>query len=260
MTYQPVIPLGGYAGWRYLSQTLDAQKQIFAASSSIQRETTHFRENIAAVLDAETLVEDRQLLNVALTAHGLGEDINAKAFIRKVLDEGTINPDAFANKLSDKRYASLATSFGFDLGTPNTVLSTFAEPLTTKYIDKRFEQAVGETNNALRMALNVAPSIDDIVDTASTEDGDWYSVMGNTALRRVFEGAMGLPESFAAVDIDQQLTQFKERSESIFGTDKVADFQDPETQEKLIRLFLIRTDDGSSASLSPAAIALSLLG
>jgi hypothetical protein len=59
-------------------------------------------------------VGDRRLLEVALGAFGLDDDIRNRFFIRKVLEEGTTSPSRrFANRLSDKRYLALAETFGF---------------------------------------------------------------------------------------------------------------------------------------------------
>ena len=103
MSFQPVIPLTGYLGWRFLERTSDAQQDIFAKSQPVQRATDHFREKIGKVNSAADLVNDRQLLSVALGAFGLDADINNRAFIQKVLEDGTLSQDALANRLADNR-------------------------------------------------------------------------------------------------------------------------------------------------------------
>jgi len=55
---QPLLPLGGYAGWRFLSQTLPAQMERFAANPVEAREIDHFRKTISSVTTAEALVSD----------------------------------------------------------------------------------------------------------------------------------------------------------------------------------------------------------
>ena len=76
MTFQPIVPLTGYVGWRFLQNTLERQQETFNQSSQVQRDTTYFRENIGKIQTAEELVNDRRLLSVALGAYGLDEDIN----------------------------------------------------------------------------------------------------------------------------------------------------------------------------------------
>jgi hypothetical protein len=259
MTFQPVIPLSGYTGWRFLTRTLDQQQQAYTQSAPVARATTYFRENIAKAKTVDDLMGDRRLLEVALGAFGLSADINNTAFIRKVLAEGTLNDDAFANRLSDKRYAALARTFGFgDLGS-RTNLSTFADKMLARFQDRQFERAVGEINGDMRVALNLASGLKDIFDQELPADAQWFAVMGSPPVRSIFETALGFPSSFGAIDIDQQRTAFEDRARSVFGTDKVADFADPQLQEKLIRLYLVRSETNAFVSASGGSVALSLL-
>jgi hypothetical protein len=259
MTFQPVIPITGYAGWRFLQRTLDTQKEAFAQTAVFQRQTDYFRENIGKIKSAEELVSDRRLLEVALGAFGLDEDINNKAFIQKILADGTLSSDALANRLSDKRYAALSREFGFgDLGS-RTNLSTFADKMLARFQDRQFERAVGEINGDMRVALNLASGLKDIFDQELPADAQWFAVMGSPPVRSIFETALGFPSSFGAIDIDQQRTAFEDRARSVFGTDKVADFADPQLQEKLIRLYLVRSETNAFVSASGGSVALSLL-
>ena len=104
MSFQPLVPFGGYAGWTLLDRTLDRQLEAFSNNPVNDRDMQYFRENIGTIVSAEELVSDYQLLRVALGAFGLQDDLPNRAFIRKALEEGTTNRDAFVNKLADKRY------------------------------------------------------------------------------------------------------------------------------------------------------------
>lgn len=258
MTYQPVLPLGGYTGWRYLQRTLATQQATYNKSAPVQRATDYFKANIAKAKTAADLVGDRRLLQVALGAFGLSDDIDSKAFIQKVLEGGTLKPGALANKLSDKRYAALALEFGYGNLGARTGLSTFADKIIAKYTAKSFEQAVGDQDNSMRLALNLKEELANITATTTNANAQWYYVMGNEPLRKVFETALGLPSTLSAVDVDKQLTTFKSRAQAMFGTSKLSDFSDSAKQEKLIRLFLVRSE-AQASGLSSAAMALTLL-
>lgn len=259
MTYQPVLPLSGYTGWRFLQRTLDTQTKAFNQSPEIKRATEYFKENIGKVRTVDDLMKDRRLLDVALKAFGLDDDINNKAFIKKVLAEGTLKDTAFANRLSDKRYTEFARVFGFgDLGA-RTGLATFPDAIITRFNSRQFEKAVGEQSSEMRLALNVNTGIKDVLTNSSTSTGQWFGVMGNAPLRTVFETALGFSASFGQIDLDQQLTAFKSRAKSIFGSDDLKSFADPATQEKLIRLYMVRAEAAAATGSSPASRALSLL-
>lgn len=260
MTYQPVIPGGGNLGWTFLKQTRESQQAAFDSSTTIQNNSDYFRENIAEVSSAEELVSDRRLLSVALGAFGLDDDINNSFFVQKVLEEGSIDPESFANRLADKRYLAMAEAFAFDLSPANTALRDFPDEILESYKVRQFEIAVGEQNQDLRLALDAEREIAELAKQEYEEDTAWFMIMGNPALREVFEFALGLPSELAAVDIDQQLEIFRDKSDRLFGVTNPAEFVDPELQEKLVRNFLFRSElDAASSATSRGTVALSLL-
>ena len=134
MNFQPVLPLGGYSGWLFLERTADAQRETFSESAAIVRVTDAFRERIGDITSAADLVADRELLSVALGAFGLDDDINSKAFIETILEEGTSDSGALANRLSDSRYADFSAAFGFgETELTRTGLSTFPDEIIERY-------------------------------------------------------------------------------------------------------------------------------
>jgi hypothetical protein len=260
MSFQPVLPLSGYVGWRFLERTAAAQETTFAESRPIQRATDYFRENIGSVRTAADLVNDRQLLAVALGAFGLDDDINNRAFIQKILEDGTTADDALANRLADNRYADFSRAFGFgDSAIPNTVFSSFAGDIVQRFESQQFARAIGEQNNDLRLARNVNSGLADVLDRTSTNNGQWFAIMGNAPLRSVFQTAFGLPASISSIDIDRQREIFQERARSVLGTDDLSQIATPAEEEKLIRLFLIRSEANAIATTSAGATALALL-
>lgn len=260
MSFQPVVPLTGYVGWRFLERTSDAQQTAYANSAPVARATDYFRENIGKITTAADLVADRQLLSVALGAFGLDEDINNTFFIRSILEQGTLRDDALANRLADTRYASFARAFGFgDVFPPRTVLSDFPDEIVSQYQSAQFARAVGDQNNDLRLAMNVSTGMAEVLDAVSTNRGRWFSIMGNPPLREVFQTALGLPPSIASIDLDQQRAIFEERATAVLGSGDVGALADPAAQEKLIRLFLVRSEAAQISAASGASTALTLL-
>ncbi|MEM6637766.1 MAG: DUF1217 domain-containing protein [Pseudomonadota bacterium] len=263
MTFAPIIPLGGFAGWSFLNRTRDQQEATFVAQPQLSRETAYFAENIGSVTSAADLVADRQLLKVTLGAFGLGDDLNNRAFIQKVLEEGTLDSDAFANRLTDTRYREMSAAFGFgDLGTPNTQISTFPDEIISAYQTQEFEIAVGNQSSDMRLALTLEREIGDLAsNTSNTEGGKWFLIMGNEPLRTVFQTALGLPTDIASIDVEKQRELFENKALSVFGDKSVAQFSDPDKQEELIRRFFALGEVASTnaAIQSGASAALFLL-
>lgn len=260
MSYTPVIASGGNAGWAFLQRTREVQQTAFETSGRLQRDTEYFKENIGKVKTAEALMSDHRLLSVALGAFGLDEDIGNKFFIRKALEEGTLSQDAFANKLSDKRYRALSNAFGFDISPPNTQISDFGDKITRAYKERQFEVAVGEQDQNLRLVMGFDRELGTLAERGSSIDTMWFTIMATQPLRKVFEGALNLPTATGALDIERQLEIFKEKSSAFFGTDNPKDFLDEGKQEELTRRFLVRADlQTGITSTSPGSIALTLL-
>lgn len=260
MTYSPVVPFGGYAGWKFLARTRDAQQEAFAASREIRRDDAYFRERIGTIRTAGDLVADRRLLSVALGAFGLSDDIDNRYFIRKVLEDGTLDTKALANKLADKRYLEFSRAFGFgDFATPRTQLSDFADRILAAYKTRRFEEAVGQSNDQMRLAMNAERELAVIAGRNQSPDAKWFAVLGSAPLREVFQTALGLPSAFAAIDLDQQLVALKDKAERFLGSGDIADFSDPKKVEDLVRLYLLRAETQVGTGYSASSAALTLL-
>ena len=257
MSFSAVLPLSGYTGWAFLKRTMAKQQALPAQ----QRDEAYFRENIGKADTAEKLVSDKRLLRIALTAFGLEGDVNSKAFVQKILEGGTLSTDSLANKLADKQYQKFSAAFGYgDFSVPRTKLSTFADEILTQYRSRSFETAVGEQNNTYRLALNAERELPVLAAKTSSDAAKWYTILGNEPLRQVFQTALGLPDSFSSIDIDQQVAVLKSKVKAAFGSSEVSQFSDATTMEKLTRRFLVRSEIKElGTGNSPAATALALL-
>lgn len=261
MSFQPLVPVGGLAGWRFLNRTLETQQDSYQNNTVLERETSRFQERFAAIKSAEDLVGDFEVLKVALGAFGLDDDINNKFFIQKVLEDGTSDPSALANKLSDPRYKQFADAFGFGpLQVPGYLKSDFAEDIVAKYKERQFETDIGKQNEEMRLALNLRREIATIANDDRTADSMWFGVMGQPPVRKVFEQALGLPSSIGTLDLDLQLRTFRERAEDLLGSSEISQFSEPENVEALLQQFFARsTATTSFQQTSSAAIALTIL-
>lgn len=260
--FQPVIPSAGLVGWRFLQATYDAQFDAFTKSTALQRDTDYFREHIGQITLAEELVSDRRLLTVALGAFGLQDDIDNRYFIRKVLEEGTTNDDALANRFADTRYRELSQAFGFGPGEFLKVgASVFVETIIDRFEASSFEIAAGAQVDSMRVGLYAQRELPVLATKESSVDSKWFMIMGDPPMRQVFEMAFNLPSQFGQIDIDQQLGVFKERAQAEFGSEDPAQFADAAILEDLITKYMVREQlSGLGGGLSGNAIALTLLG
>ena len=261
MSFTPLLPFSGYSGWAFLQRTKAMQQATFDRAPQSQRLAAHARENLAKVTTAKELVDDRRLLQVALGAFGLGEEINNRFFIQKILESPPGDKTALAGKLTDKRFAKLAEAFGFGIeGGPPPRPADFADKIVAAWQTRSFEVAVGEQDDTMRLAMNAERELADMGNSTASNNALWFSIMGNAPLRKVFEGALGLPASFGKLDIDRQLSDLKWRSQQMFGSDQANQFADPIKREELVRKFILRSEaQAMMNSYSPASGALTLL-
>lgn len=261
MSFQPFVPAGGLAGWRFLQATAETQRRAHAQSPVQQRDIAYFRANIAKVDTAQDLVADYRLLSVALAAFGLEADIGSKFLIRRVLEEGTLKPDSLANKLSDKRYRHLSKAFGFgDFSVPSSKISDFADTIETRFAAQRFETDMGRSDETMRLALNAQRELPALADGSGSNRTKWFTLMGTPPLRKVMETALGLPKAFATLPIDRQLDTFMARAQSRFGSDQVAELGRGKTLDRVLDRFAALGDgaagSGSGSATSPALVLL----
>lgn len=256
--FQPIVPIGGYGGWKVLERTLERQTTAFEQSTSIKREVEHFKEKMPQITSADQLLSDRQSLSVALGAFGLSDDINNTAFLKRLMTDGVEDGAALANRLSDTRYREFAAAF--DFSSVPAAASGNIDSIVDQFHEAKFEVAIGAQDDNLRLALNTKREISKIADQGGSNNTGWYTMMGNPPLRQVFEKALGLPSSFAGLDLDKQLEVFQDRAQSVFGTSEFADLAKDDQTERVIQQFLLRAElDNFNQATSSASIALTLL-
>ena len=260
MSFQPVIPAGGLAGLRFLDRTYDRQFALFNRDPLLRRDIEHFREVAPGIDSAAALVTDTRALRVALGAFGLEEELPKRAFVRKVLEEGTLDPRALANRLADPAWKTFAAALGFgDLGS-TLGREGVREELVERFRVRQFERATGDVDVNMRLALNFRREIGRIAESGSVETGGWFRVMGSRPLRAVIEKALGLPSQFGALDVDAQRGELERLSRKRFGGESPAVFRDPAKVEEAIRVFLARAQaEAGPTGATRGATALTLL-
>ena len=260
MPFTPIIPFSGLAGWRFVETTFDRQIEAFRQSPDIQRDVDHFKSRLADPISLEEFLSDRQLLRVALGAFGLSEEVDKRAFVRRILEEGPSDNEAFAVRLNNPDYLDFAEAFRFDLGDVSLV-SVTADRIAAMYERQSFDEAVGEQNNAMRLALNFERKAVELANEGFNETTGWFKVLGSVPLRRFLETSFGLPSEFSGMDIDRQVEILSEKTRAMFGEGGIDVFANPENLEVLTRrFFLFEQISAGPSPNTPGYAALTLLG
>lgn len=206
-----------------ISRDLPKSLARIAEKPDVARETEYYLSRIASIKTIDDFMADTRVYNYALKAHGLEDMAYAKAFIRKVLTEGTTDENAFANKLSDSRYASLVESLNFAAyGSTATSFDKAQKGVVDKFQRQTLEEEAGEDNMGVRLALyfeRMAPTI---------KSG--MEILADDALSEVVRTTLQLPDEIIGADLDRQ-------AEYIEDAVSIEDFQDPAKVGKFLERF-----------------------
>ena len=216
------------AAYLAISQNLPRYQAMTAAEPAVKSATAYYEANIGDVTSVQDLVDNYRLLSYALDAYGLGDQIQNKALITKVLEGGVSNPKSLANTLSDARWQAFAKAFNFagdgaaSISSPTAVKTT-----TSDYVEQQLESDQGAQDVGVQLALyfeRVAP-------TVTSE----YGILADPNLLEVAQTIFGLSPASSAQSIDTQ-------AQTLSKLMPISDLQDPAKLQQLTERFTAMYD------------------
>lgn len=208
---------------RLVTADLPASLGRVAREPSVQRATELYVAGIEDIKSVEDFMNSGRVYNYALKAFGLEDVAYGKALIRRILTEGVDEPGSMANRLEDPRFKELAETFNFArYGSSATVFSRTKQGVVDRYLRQALELEAGSSNEGLRLALYFGRKASAVTSA--------YGLMGDRALLKVTQVALGLSESTSALDIERQKDLIDKRL-------NIADLKDPEKLDKFITRF-----------------------
>ncbi len=171
----------------YLSieNNLSRYQTMVANEPSVKTATEYYAANIGNVTSISDLVDNYRLLSYALTAYGLGDQVNNKALVTQVLEGGVSSSKSLANTLSNPNWAKFAAAFNFAADGASSISTASAVSTTESgYNETQLETQEGQQDVGVQLALyfqRVAPTI-----TSS------YGVLGDKNLLEAFQTIFGV--------------------------------------------------------------------
>jgi len=226
--------LSTIADYQRISKDMVRSLSITAKKPDVSRETTYYLANIGKVTTVDDFLKDYRLFSYAMKAYGLSDMTYAKAFMRKVLTEGTSSSTSFANKLSDPRYKDFANAFNFaSLGSKATQTSAAQNGTATLYVQQTMEQDAGDQNEGVRLALYFTRKASSITNS--------YQILADKALTQVVQTALGLSPTISSADIDKQASMLSKMI-------TFSDFQDPAKVSRFAQRFAAMWDASQASN------------
>ena len=222
---------------QYLSieNNLARYQKLTSQQPAVKTATAYYQANIGKVKSIQQFVGNYRLLSYALQAYGLGGHVNDRALITKVLQQGTSNPKALANTLSNPAWKAFAKAFNFSATPSNGPASSGAITTTTNdYVEQQLETNQGQNDPGVQLALyfqRVAPTV-----------LSGYSVLADQNLTEVVQTIFGLPPTTSASALDTEAAAIPKLA-------PIADLHDPKKLKTLVERFAAAYD----AKYGPAA-------
>ncbi|CUT15740.1 Flagellar basalbody rod protein FlgF [Bradyrhizobium sp.] len=221
------------------ASTATPQQQA-AVRAQATKDASEYQQAIAGIDSVSDLLANRPMVDFILLAKGLDPKKVSTEFLKKVFASDLNDPKSFANTENDPRFAEIVASFNFD-SKGNVARLPMMGPqkrdqfreTQANYVEQSLEQQQGDANPGVRLALYFQRKAGDITSA--------YDILADKALSEVFRTTFDLPDSMAAMPIDQQ-AKFVDRFM------KIKDLSDPAKVTKLLNRFSAMYDIRNSQS------------
>jgi hypothetical protein len=111
----------------------------------------------------------------------------------------------------------------------------------------------------MRLALSFSRDLLELSQKSSTESAGWFQLLATPPLREVIQSALGFPDSFAQLDIDDQHSRIRRKAEQVFGTSDLKVLSTEEMAEDILRRFFVMREVSVNSASSSFQTALVLL-
>ena len=215
--------VGTVASYQQIARNIERSLNTITQRPDVKKDSDYFLANIRSVKSADEFLKNGRLYNFAMTAFGLKDMIYGKAFMRKVLTEGVDGTKSFALQLADGRFKEFAEAFNFArYGATATAFDRAQQGTIDRYARIQLEADAGRHDEGLRMALYFQRKAETVTSI--------FGLMGDSALYKVVQTALGLPAAYSNADIDKQAAFIASKID-------IADFKDPAKLDKFIVRF-----------------------
>lgn len=221
------------------ASTATPQQQA-AVRAQATKDASEYQQAITGIDSVSDLLANRPMVDFILLAKGLDPRKVSTEFLKNIFSSDLNNPKSFANTENDPRFAEIVASFNFD-SKGNVARLPMMGPQKrdqfrethANYVEQSLEQQQGDANPGVRLAIYFQRKAGDITSA--------YDILADKALSEVFRTTFDLPDSMAAMPIDQQ-AKFVDRFM------KIKDLSDPAKVTKLLNRFSAMYDIRNSQS------------
>ncbi|AGK58790.1 hypothetical protein HYPDE_35593 [Hyphomicrobium denitrificans 1NES1] len=220
---------------------LYTQQQVNKGATAAD-DAAYYQANIGNVTSVDGLINNKRLLNYALTAYGLDPSITSDATIKQVLTSDLSDPNSVANQLPNTAYKTLAAAFSFNTdGSINGSSAQSSDNIANTVY--QYYNASGTGTSAPGAAFKSQYYENAIAGVTSVDD-----LLGNSRLVSYLETAFGL-------DPSEQSTQLLRNvlTSDLSDPDSFANTQSNDAYRKLAAAFNFNTDGSINGAAAQTA-------
>ncbi|WP_043337312.1 DUF1217 domain-containing protein [Belnapia moabensis] len=200
-----------------------------------------FQTAIAKARDVKSALQDPRVLNVLLPALGLADQAAYPGLVQKALTADPKDPKGLLASL-DKRFTAAAKTLDLKArGLAALKDPKLQQQMMDGFLEYQYRTGLDEKNAGISDALYFLKN--------AKGETNVYNILGNTVLRRVITGALGLPNSMVVQPIETQAAAITSRL-------KLADLKDPKALEKLAQRYVIAAAGSASGGTSSPLLSL----
>jgi hypothetical protein len=212
------------------NQTQDIK--MTAAQPEVKRATDAFTAAVTSAKSVQQLLANPAVMQVLLTANGLGDQVQYTALAQKTLTSNINEPKSLANTLTDTRWKSVVQTYDF----ANKGLSVIQQPkvistIANAYAEVTWRQSLDATTPGLSNALTFR------AEAATVKSVD--QILGDKVMRTVVTTALGIPLEIAFQPLEAQEKAISSRLD-------ISKFQDPKFVESFVQRYLLAASGNGS--------------
>lgn len=208
-----------------------------------KRVMDQFRKAVEKAPDIRAALKDPRVLQVVTTALGIPDGATQPGLAIQALLSDPKDTKSLVNRLSDTRWKAAAESL--QLGAKG--IEALRDPKVQATLQEGLQRARWQDDLEARQT-----GLGDAIvfqERAAAVDGNIYAVLGDPILRRVVNGALGLPDSMAVQPVETQARAVEARL-------KLDKLDNPKEVQRLAERYLANVALKESAASTPNVLAM----
>jgi hypothetical protein len=218
-----------------------------AAQPEVKRAVDAFTAGVTGAKSVQQLLANPAVMQVLLTANGLGDQVAYTALAQKALQSNVNDPKSLVNTLTDTRWKPAVQTYDF----ANQGLSVIQDPkviatVANAYAEVTWRKSLEATTPGLSNALTFRGEASAISSV--------YQILGDPVMRTVVTTALSLPLEIAFQPLEAQEKAVSSRLD-------ITQFKDPKFVESFVQRYLLAAGgNGSSATTTANMTTLAVHG